>query len=77
MHGYIIIHTNYLHLSIFDSCIIYSCYIKESHIHVSELLKGESEGLLQLPTDKCLLEDEVFRPYVELYARVSIVTAKS
>ncbi|ERN18233.1 probable L-ascorbate peroxidase 4 [Amborella trichopoda] len=34
-----------------------------------ELLKGESEGLLKLPTDKALLEDPVFREYVELYAR--------
>ncbi|KAJ4715993.1 Ascorbate peroxidase [Melia azedarach] len=34
-----------------------------------ELLNGESEGLLQLPTDKCLLEDPQFRRYVELYAK--------
>lgn len=36
-----------------------------------ELLKGESEGLLQLPTDKALLDDPEFRPYVELYAKVT------
>ena len=35
-----------------------------------ELLKGESDGLLLLPTDKALLEDPAFRPLVELYARV-------
>lgn len=35
-----------------------------------ELLKGESEGLLKLPTDKTLLEDPEFRRYVELYAKV-------
>ncbi|URE07843.1 L-ascorbate peroxidase [Musa troglodytarum] len=35
---------------------------------VRELVKGEKEGLLQLPTDKALLEDPVFRDYVELYA---------
>lgn len=35
-----------------------------------ELLKGESDGLLLLPTDKALLEDPAFRPFVELYARV-------
>ncbi|GJN04235.1 hypothetical protein PR202_ga21761 [Eleusine coracana subsp. coracana] len=35
----------------------------------SELLKGESEGLLQLPTDKALLTDPEFRRYVELYAK--------
>ncbi|KAL1215687.1 L-ascorbate peroxidase 3 [Cardamine amara subsp. amara] len=34
-----------------------------------ELLKGESEGLLKLPTDKTLLEDPEFRGYVELYAK--------
>ncbi|TQD76761.1 hypothetical protein C1H46_037712 [Malus baccata] len=34
-----------------------------------DLLKGETEGLLQLPTDKALVEDPVFRRYVELYAR--------
>jgi L-ascorbate peroxidase len=36
-----------------------------------ELLKGESEGLLQLPTDKALLDDPKFRHYVELYAKVT------
>lgn len=35
-----------------------------------ELLKGETEGLLKLPTDKALLEDPEFRQYVELYAKV-------
>ncbi|XWS55084.1 hypothetical protein CRYUN_Cryun10bG0145100 [Craigia yunnanensis] len=34
-----------------------------------ELLKGESEGLLKLPTDKALLDDPEFRRYVELYAK--------
>ncbi|KAJ8443598.1 hypothetical protein Cgig2_019580 [Carnegiea gigantea] len=34
-----------------------------------ELLKGESEGLLKLPSDKALVEDPVFRRYVELYAK--------
>jgi L-ascorbate peroxidase len=34
------------------------------------MLKGESEGLLQLPTDKALLSDPEFRRYVELYAKV-------
>ncbi|KAL7610600.1 hypothetical protein Lser_V15G12316 [Lactuca serriola] len=33
-----------------------------------ELLKGDSEGLLKLPTDKALLHDPNFRTYVELYA---------
>lgn len=36
----------------------------------SELLKGESEGLLKLPTDKVLVEDPEFRQYVERYAKV-------
>ncbi|XP_008788436.2 probable L-ascorbate peroxidase 4, peroxisomal [Phoenix dactylifera] len=34
-----------------------------------ELLEGDKEGLLKLPTDKALLEDPVFRCYVELYAK--------
>ncbi|KAG8376510.1 hypothetical protein BUALT_Bualt09G0070900 [Buddleja alternifolia] len=36
--------------------------------YFKELLSGEKEGLLQLPTDKALLEDPVFRPLVEKYA---------
>lgn len=35
-----------------------------------ELLTGEKEGLLQLPSDKALLSDPVFRPLVEKYAAV-------
>lgn len=37
-----------------------------------ELLSGEKEGLIQLPSDKALLEDPVFRPLVEKYAAVCI-----
>ncbi|KAL3638039.1 hypothetical protein CASFOL_018106 [Castilleja foliolosa] len=33
-----------------------------------ELLKGDTEGLLQLPSDKALLSDPSFRPLVEKYA---------
>ncbi|CAK9166669.1 unnamed protein product, partial [Ilex paraguariensis] len=33
-----------------------------------ELLSGDKEGLIQLPSDKALLEDPVFRPLVEKYA---------
>ncbi|KAL9994623.1 putative L-ascorbate peroxidase [Helianthus debilis subsp. tardiflorus] len=36
--------------------------------YFTELLAGEKEGLLKLPTDKALLEDPVFRPLVEKYA---------
>jgi len=36
------------------------------------LLSGEKEGLLQLPSDKALLSDPVFRPLVEKYAAVCI-----
>ncbi|XP_019167593.1 PREDICTED: L-ascorbate peroxidase, cytosolic isoform X1 [Ipomoea nil] len=36
--------------------------------YFTELLSGEKEGLLQLPTDKALLNDPVFRPLVEKYA---------
>jgi hypothetical protein len=36
-------------------------------------LKGESEGLLKLPTDKALLDDPEFRRYVDLYAKVHMI----
>nr|QKX94680.1 cold temperature stress protein [Populus simonii x Populus nigra] len=36
--------------------------------YFKELLSGEKEGLIQLPSDKTLLEDPVFRPLVEKYA---------
>lgn len=37
--------------------------------YFTELLTGEKEGLLQLPSDKALIEDPAFCPYVELYAK--------
>ncbi|KAM3233942.1 L-ascorbate peroxidase 1, cytosolic-like [Capsicum annuum] len=40
--------------------------------YFKELLGGEKEGLLQLPSDKALLSDPAFRPLVEKYAAVSI-----
>ncbi|KAF3957025.1 hypothetical protein CMV_017920 [Castanea mollissima] len=43
--------------------------LKFDNSYFVELLNGESEGLLQLPTDKALLDDPEFRPYVELYAK--------
>ncbi|XP_010432358.1 PREDICTED: L-ascorbate peroxidase 3, peroxisomal-like [Camelina sativa] len=43
--------------------------LKFDNSYFVELLKGESEGLLKLPTDKTLLEDPEFRRYVELYAK--------
>lgn len=36
--------------------------------YFTELLTGEKDGLLQLPSDKALLDDPVFRPLVEKYA---------
>ncbi|KAL3530637.1 hypothetical protein ACH5RR_009959 [Cinchona calisaya] len=36
--------------------------------YFKELLSGEKEGLLQLPSDKALLTDPAFRPLVEKYA---------
>nr|AHI54569.1 ascorbate peroxidase [Camellia japonica] len=36
--------------------------------YFTELLTGEKEGLLQLPSDKALLDDPAFRPLVEKYA---------
>ncbi|ONM22685.1 L-ascorbate peroxidase 2 cytosolic [Zea mays] len=38
--------------------------------YFKELLSGDKEGLLQLPSDKALLSDPVFRPLVEKYAAV-------
>ncbi|KAF2552840.1 hypothetical protein F2Q68_00037844 [Brassica cretica] len=43
--------------------------LKFDNSYFVELLKGESEGLLKLPSDKTLLEDPEFRCYVELYAK--------
>ncbi|KAK9007517.1 hypothetical protein V6N11_074437 [Hibiscus sabdariffa] len=43
--------------------------LKFDNSYFVELLKGESEGLLKLPTDKALLDDPEFRKYVELYAK--------
>lgn len=40
------------------------------YLNARELLSGEKEGLLQLPSDKALLDDPVFRPLVEKYAAV-------
>nr|ACN25039.1 ascorbate peroxidase [Doritis pulcherrima x Phalaenopsis hybrid cultivar] len=36
--------------------------------YFTELLSGEKEGLIQLPSDKALLSDPVFRPFVDKYA---------
>lgn len=36
--------------------------------YFTELLSGEKEGLLQLPSDKALLSDDAFRPFVDKYA---------
>ncbi|PKA62649.1 L-ascorbate peroxidase, cytosolic [Apostasia shenzhenica] len=38
------------------------------NLYFKELLSGEKEGLLQLPSDKALLSDPVFHPLVEKYA---------
>ncbi|KAK6159587.1 hypothetical protein DH2020_006901 [Rehmannia glutinosa] len=43
--------------------------LKFDNSYFQELLKGESEGLLKLPTDVALLDDPEFRRYVELYAK--------
>lgn len=34
-------------------------------------------GLLKLPTDKALVEDPKFRPYIEIYAKVKMVMLKA
>ncbi|KAF7130130.1 hypothetical protein RHSIM_Rhsim10G0209400 [Rhododendron simsii] len=43
--------------------------LKFDNSYFMELLKEESGGLLKLPTDKALVEDPKFRPYVEIYAK--------
>uniref|UniRef100_A0A5B6ZL93 Putative peroxisomal ascorbate peroxidase n=1 Tax=Davidia involucrata TaxID=16924 RepID=A0A5B6ZL93_DAVIN len=43
--------------------------LKFDNSYFVELLKGESEGLLKLPTDNALLDDPEFHRYVELYAK--------
>ncbi|KAH1122657.1 hypothetical protein J1N35_005817 [Gossypium stocksii] len=43
--------------------------LKFDNSYFVELLKGESEGLLKLPTDIALMDDPDFREYVELYAK--------
>ncbi|KAL3718848.1 hypothetical protein ACJRO7_003887 [Eucalyptus globulus] len=40
--------------------------------YFKELLSGEKKELLQLPSDKALLADPVFRPLVEKYAAVCV-----
>lgn len=37
--------------------------------YFKELLIGEQEGLIQLPSDKALLQDPIFSKYVHLYAK--------
>ncbi|KAG2694170.1 hypothetical protein I3760_08G129100 [Carya illinoinensis] len=44
--------------------------LKFDNSYFVELLKGDSKGLLKLPTDKVLVEDPEFRRYVELYAEI-------
>ncbi|XP_022886854.1 probable L-ascorbate peroxidase 4, peroxisomal [Olea europaea var. sylvestris] len=43
--------------------------LKFDNSYFLELIKGDSEGLLKLPTDKALMNDPVFRSYVEFYAK--------
>ena len=72
--------TSSKYLSFFHICLAYflspitkRLYLKLYFLKLCrELLTGEKEGLLQLATDKSLLNDPVFRPLVEKYAAVSI-----
>lgn len=43
--------------------------LKFDNSYFKELLKGESDGLLLLPSDKALIDDPAFRPFVEIYAK--------
>ena len=38
-----------------------------------ELVTGEKDGLLQLPSDKALIADPDFHPYVVKYAEVNMM----
>lgn len=48
------------------------CYKNVMIWYNRELLSGEKEGLIQLPSDQALLIDPAFRPFLEKYAAVSI-----
>ncbi|CAO2831338.1 unnamed protein product [Amaranthus hypochondriacus] len=43
--------------------------LKFDNSYFVELLRGDTPGLVKFPTDKALLNDPAFRPFVELYAR--------
>ncbi|KAI7737951.1 hypothetical protein M8C21_015144 [Ambrosia artemisiifolia] len=43
--------------------------LKFDNSYFIELLKGDTDGLLKLPTDKALVKDPKFLCYVELYAK--------
>ncbi|XP_065857031.1 L-ascorbate peroxidase 3 [Euphorbia lathyris] len=43
--------------------------LKFDNSYFKELLRGDSEGLLKLPTDMVLVEDPKFRAYVEKFAQ--------
>lgn len=43
--------------------------LKFDNSYFVELLRGDTPGLVKFPTDKALLTDSRFRPFVELYAR--------
>ncbi|XP_051139483.1 probable L-ascorbate peroxidase 4, peroxisomal [Andrographis paniculata] len=43
--------------------------LKFDNSYFVEILKGDSGGLLKLPTDKALVKDPEFRKYVDIYAK--------
>lgn len=43
--------------------------LKFDNSYFVELLRGDTPGLVKFPTDKALISDPRFRPFVELYAR--------
>ncbi|KAJ3694139.1 hypothetical protein LUZ60_009619 [Juncus effusus] len=49
----------------------------QKDLDFTEVLKGEAEWLLKLPTDRALLDDPNFRHYVELYAKVKTTNTKN
>lgn len=60
----------YINNNVFNFYLLSVLVVYDDIVDLSrELLQGNSE-LLQLPTDKALLEDPEFRRYVELYAKV-------
>mgnify|MGYP006950775299 CR=1 FL=1 len=49
------------------------CFLMFCFALSRELVTGEKDGLLQLPSDKALIADPDFHPYVVKYAEVKVM----